>query len=131
MEMGKIPLFGMLTDRMNWLSTRQSLLSENVSNAATPNYQARDLSPVDFAAEMTNSSGLSSTNVRHFKVGSGGPPSMRIVSANEGGTPGGNAVSLEQEMIKLSETQIQFQTAVNLYQKAVNMFRTAIGGRGQ
>jgi len=31
-------------------------------------------------------------------------------------------------MIKLSDTQIQYQTATNLYQKAVNMFRTAIGG---
>ncbi len=30
-------------------------------------------------------------------------------------------------MIKLSDTQIQYQTATNLYQKAVNMFRTAFG----
>jgi flagellar basal body rod protein FlgB len=34
-------------------------------------------------------------------------------------------------MIKLSETQVQYQTAANLYQKTVNMFRTALGGRGQ
>ena len=46
-----------------------------------------------------------------------------------GGVPTGNVVSVEQEMIKLSDTQIQYQTATNLYQKAVNMFRTALGGR--
>ena len=46
----------------------------------------------------------------------------------EGGTPNGK-VAIEQEMIKLSDTQIHYQTATNLYQKAVNMFRTALGGR--
>jgi flagellar basal body rod protein FlgB len=30
-------------------------------------------------------------------------------------------------MIKLSDTQIHYQTATNLYQKAVDMFRTALG----
>ena len=48
-------------------------------------------------------------------------------SFGEGGTPTGNVVSVEQEMIKLSDTQIQYQTATNLYSKAVNMFRTALG----
>ncbi len=46
----------------------------------------------------------------------------------EGGTPSAK-VSIEQEMIKLSDTQVHYQTATNLYQKAVNMFRTALGGR--
>lgn len=127
MDMGKVPLFGLLSNRMNWLSTRQSLLSENVANSTTPGYEARDLRPVDFAAEMARSSGLSTTNVRHFGVGTGGPDASRIIAGGESGTPGGNVVSLEQEMIKLSDTQVQYQTAANLYQKAVNMFRTAIG----
>ncbi len=129
MDMGKVPLFGLLSNRMNWLSTRQSLLSENVANSTTPGYEARDLRPVDFAAEMARSSGLSTTNVRHFEVGVGGIDASRIIAGGEGGTPGGNVVSLEQEMIKLSDTQVQYQTAANLYQKAVNMFRTALGGR--
>ena len=46
----------------------------------------------------------------------------------EGGTPNGK-VAIEQEMIKLSDTQIHYQTATNLYQKAVGMFRTALGTR--
>lgn len=131
MEMRKVPLFGLLSDRMNWLSARQSVLSENVANAATPRYEARDLRPVDFATELSKSSGLKSTHARHFPAGASGPQTARIVAGKEGGTPGGNAVSLEEEMIKLSETQVQYQTAANLYQKTVNMFRTALGGRGQ
>ena len=41
--------------------------------------------------------------------------------------PNGNAVSLEVEMIKVSETQAQYQAAANLYAKAMTMMKTAIG----
>ena len=41
--------------------------------------------------------------------------------------PNGNAVSLEVEMIKVSDTQAQFQAAANLYAKAMTMMKTAIG----
>ena len=32
--------------------------------------------------------------------------------------------------MKLSDTQIQYQAATNLYAKAVNMFHIALGGGG-
>jgi flagellar basal-body rod protein FlgB len=134
-ELGQIPLFSLLTDRMNWLSSRQSVLSENVANAATPNYVARDLKPVDFENQLKGqqmAASLMTTDARHIAVRSASSGPFTPEDAfGEGGTPTGNIVSLEQEMIKLSETQIQYQTATNLYQKAVNMFRTALGGRSQ
>lgn len=134
MDLKGVPLFSLLTDRMTWLSTRQAVLAENVANADTPNYQARDLRPVDFedmVAAQKSSTTLATTNVRHFEIRSrlGGGPADPENAFGEGGTPTGNVVSIEQEMIKLSDTQIQYQTATNLYQKAVNMFRTALGAR--
>jgi flagellar basal-body rod protein FlgB len=36
-------------------------------------------------------------------------------------------VSLETEMIKVSDTQAQFQAAANIYAKTMSMMRTAIG----
>ena len=36
-------------------------------------------------------------------------------------------VSLEAEMIKVSDTQAQFQAAANIYAKAMSLMRTAIG----
>jgi flagellar basal-body rod protein FlgB len=135
MDMGQIPLFSLLTNRMNWLSSRQSVLSENVANAATPNYIARDLKPMDFANQLENqqsASSLTTTNERHIGVHPVNiAPITQEDAVGEGGTPTGNVVSLEQEMIKLSDTQIQYQTAANIYQKAVGMFRTALGGGRQ
>ena len=38
----------MLRERMTWLNQRQDVLSQNVANADTPGYVARDLKPLDF-----------------------------------------------------------------------------------
>jgi flagellar basal-body rod protein FlgB len=133
MDLNGVPLFSLLTNRMSWLSTRQSTLAQNVANADTPNYVARDIKPMDFDAMVSNqkASGMTVTNVRHIDIHAqrGAPQYEEEDAPGEGGTPGGNVVSVEQEMIKLSDTQIQYQTATNLYQKAVNMFRTALGSR--
>jgi flagellar basal-body rod protein FlgB len=135
MDTSQIPLFSLLSSRMSWLSARQSVLAENVANADTPNYVARDMKPMDFANILSgeqSGTSLTTTNVRHIALQGAGSrePFDQEDAAGEGGSPTGNVVSLEQEMIKLSDTQIQYQTATNLYQKAVGMFRTALGGQG-
>ena len=132
MDLNGVPLFSLLAGRMSWLTQRQSVLAENVANADTPNYVARDMKPMDFEnmlAGQNTPNGLMTTNVRHIAVRASGGGFEQEDAAGEGGSPTGNAVSIEQEMIKLSDTQIQYQTATNLYQKTVNMFRTALGGR--
>jgi flagellar basal-body rod protein FlgB len=134
MDLNGIPLFSMITNRMNWLSSRQSLLSENVANASTPNYVARDMKPVDFGAMLAQEAQgtrLNTTNTRHIALRGNTGNFQPEEASGEAGTPGGNVVSLEQEMIKLSDTQLQYQAATNIYQKAVGMFRIALGGSGQ
>jgi len=132
MDLNGVPLFSLLTQRMSWLSARQSVLAENVSNADTPNYVARDMKPMDFENMLSGENsgkGLTLTNARHISIRAASDPFEEEDARGEGGSPNGNVVSVEQEMIKLSDTQIQYQTATNLYQKAVNMFRTALGSR--
>jgi flagellar basal-body rod protein FlgB len=135
MDLNGVPLFSLLTGRMSWLSARQSVLADNVANADTPNYVARDVKPMDFDSLVAGQvggkgvNGLSTTNAHHIDVRARKGAVEQEDAVGEGGNPNGNVVSIEQEMIKLSDTQIQYQTATNLYQKAVNMFRTALGGR--
>ena len=75
MDIQQIPLFSLLSNRMSWLSSRQSVLAENVYNADTPNYIARDLRPLDFAGILrdqefalkpaaTSPNHINSTNVK-------------------------------------------------------------------
>lgn len=131
MDITGIPLFSMISNRMTWLTSRQGVLSQNIANASTPGYAARDIKPMDFqsmVAKEAQGTALNTTNVRHIALRGGGGAYQPEEAEGEGGSPTGNTVSLEQEMIKLSDTQLQYQTATNLYQKAINMFRTALGG---
>ena len=69
------------------------------------------------------------TNPRHIALSPGAQRQVRGSSKrrDQESNPNGNAVSLEVEMIKVSDTQAQFQAAANLYAKAMTMMKTAIG----
>ena len=133
MNLPDVPLMSMLRTRMTWLHQRQDVLSQNVANADTPGFVARDLKPLDFNdmlhTSVTNkASGLTVTDPRHIAIRPSSTTKFddyesRDVESN----PNGNSVSLEAEMIKVSDTQAQFQAAANLYAKAMSLMRTAIG----
>jgi flagellar basal-body rod protein FlgB len=128
--MPDVPLMSLLRERMNWLHQRQDVLSQNVANADTPGYVARDLKAQDFSSILsgqTRGSAMRATDPRHIALSSAGSTQFAEEATPDQANPNGNAVSLEQEMIKVSETQAQFQAAANLYAKAVTMMRTAIG----
>jgi len=59
MPISDIPLFSMLRTKMQWHQERQRLLAENVSNADTPQFRPRDLSPPNFAPGRPASTQLS------------------------------------------------------------------------
>jgi len=136
MNLPDIPLLSMLRERMTWLEARQNVLSQNVSNADTPGFVARDLVPQDFESILKGTGAnpfhvaLAATNARHIAI----TPASAAYDCKD--TPdveeslNGNSVSLEQEMIKVSDTQAQFQAATNLYSKALSMMRTALGKSG-
>lgn len=135
MNFSGIPLLGLLRERMSWLNARQGVLSQNVANADTPGYMAHDLKPLDFETLLKNSTqssefngGLATTNPRHIAIN--GNASGFTDAADQQPDTTGNSVSLEEEMIKVADTQAQYQAAANLYSKAVELMRTAIGRPG-
>ena len=135
MNLPDIPLLSMLKTRMSWLNQRQDVLSQNVANADTPGYSAHDLKPIDFsdilndATPMTQAGGtMRTTDPRHIAIGLTPPSKFDDVETHDvEANPNGNSVSLEQEMIKVADTQAQFQAAANLYAKAMTLMKTAIG----
>ncbi len=53
MPISDIPILSMLRERMQWHQARQQVLAENVANADTPNYQARDIVAPDFERQLS------------------------------------------------------------------------------
>jgi len=43
--------------------------------------------------------------------------------------PAGNAVSLEDEMLKIANNQMDYQTATALYSRGLGLIKTALGKR--
>jgi len=135
MNIPEMPLMSMLKDRMSWLEARQNVLSRNVANANTPGYAPHDLKPMDFDdfLHRNNAAGafqtsLATTDDRHIAIAPKEDTRFQDITQQDvDASPNGNSVSLEQEMIKVSDTQMQFQTATNLYSKAISMMRTALG----
>ena len=131
-----VPLMSMLRERMSWLEQRQSVLSQNVANADTPGFVARDLVPQNFESLLKGSGpspfhiGLGGSDAHHIGVTSSANDYSSRETPDVEESLNGNSVSLEQEMIKVSDTQAQFQAATNLYSKALSMMRTALGKSG-
>ncbi len=137
MDLKSISLFSSLNQKMDWLTERQKVLAQNIANANTPGYVPRDLKKVSFKAHLdqSNTTGglqLQTTDARHMSaVGpSGGNFEIKVQDTQYAmSAPDGNAVTLEDELIKMSETQMEYATAVSLYRKHVAMLRTALGKR--
>jgi flagellar basal-body rod protein FlgB len=132
MSVVDLPLFSVLKSRMRWLEERQKVIAENVANANTPNYRTRDLKQLDFNAELSATAQprvqLSATSPGH--IATPGGESSAYPQAPRGGfetRPSGNAVVLEEEMMKVAQTQMDHQTAASLYARGLAMLKTAIG----
>jgi len=132
MAISDLPIFSMLRTRMNWHQERQRLLAENVANADTPKYQPRDLAPLDFGRQVQQASGqlqLALTSPSHLS----GPSATSAFATERPGKydvrPAGNAVNLEDEMMKVAANQMDHQAAISLYSRSMGLLKTAIGKR--
>jgi flagellar basal-body rod protein FlgB len=126
------PLVSMLKTRMHWHQTRQKLLAENVSNADTPGFQPKDLRVPTFAPDGSVTGGALSalrTDPAHIVSASARTGEDARHARRFEVTPSGNAVSLEDEMLKVAQNQSDYQLAASLYQKSLQMLRTAVGRR--
>ncbi len=132
---GNFNIFAVLSKRMEWLSQRQKVLAENIANSDTPNYRPRDLNPSEFQRILrTQSPDLSPrvTHATHLQgtASRGGPARVERQEGVWETSPSGNAVIIEEQLLKVAETQSDYEMMVNLYRKHMDMFRTALRGGG-
>ncbi len=130
MDLGKIPLFKAMMSRMSWLTERQQVLAQNVANADTPNFKPRDLKALSFRDMLGSSTGtlpLAATQANHLAAPGGTGAFRPVVDHSAATSPSGNAVSIEDQMLKVSSTANEFQLTTNLYRRQVAMLKTVIG----
>ena len=90
---------------------RMGLLAQNVANADTPGYKARDLP--DFA--------------QVFASAAGAEPLLTKGAAD----PNGNSVSLEDQMVRMADVRQSHEMAMAIYRSTSGIVRAALGRGGQ
>jgi len=136
MDMNKIPLLSVLKGRMSYVNQRQRLISENVANANTPNYAPNDLKGFTFESALKSQGVLPSagqpvnatrTQAAHLDAPkhSGGPWKPEESPDSEARLDG-NQVVLEEEMMKMTTSKLDYEAAVGFYQQSMGMLKLAI-----
>lgn len=122
MKLDKISFFNLASDRMQWLAARQKVLAENIANADTPNYRARDVTDFESFLEKSNSG---------TRAAGGAQQEVTVETVRAGGawdsSLDGNDVTLEQQSVMASENAEQYRLATNLYRKAYQLLNAASG----
>ncbi|MDC0739472.1 flagellar basal body protein [Cognatishimia sp. SS12] len=108
-------LFELASRRLKWLSDRQKVVSENIANADTAGYRAREVE--GFEAYMRAAEGREVS------------PDANILQSSHtwGEDLTGNNVVLEEQMLEATSTAGQYRIAANLYRKAHEMIRAVSG----
>jgi flagellar basal-body rod protein FlgB len=133
MDIKNIALFQAMGAKMNYLSTRQGVLAQNIANSDTPDYRPRDLTEVDFGAVLKDITGskkirMERTSSGHMMPGGNiGDARNRKSRMTYEVAPAGNAVIIEEQMIKASQTTMDYNLITNLMRKNVGMIQTALG----
>jgi flagellar basal-body rod protein FlgB len=124
-----LPLLGQIRGRLSWLDERQRVIAQNVANADTPGYVGRDLdAPADFAAAMRQGGrGVQMVRTSAMHIAPPGQPArFDSVSAPDSETTlDGNAVVVEEQMLKMAESRMAYDAAIGFYQKSMQMLRMA------
>lgn len=116
-----------LKHRMDFLAQRQGVVAGNVANVNTPRYAARD---VDFKAlteKALGHTGMVATNPNHLGSTPAGAVSAGVITTQSHPVRlDGNAVVIEEEMLKMGSIRGDYALMNGVYAKYAQMYHTAI-----
>ncbi len=131
MGLNNLPIFAIMNKQMAWLTKRQEVLAQNIANADTPGYRPQDLLPLKFrdmlrpsqrGLEMKQTSAAHMSQMLRKSAFRDAEQKETYETA-----PDGNAVVIEEQLMKVTENQGSYRLVTNLYRKHVNMIRIALG----
>jgi len=138
----QISVFNLMKARMQMLGERQKVIAQNVANVSTPGYVPTDINQDAFAATLQRMASqnrgapgvaapartaMMATQAGHMVApNTPAAPGVSVVKSPDSETTlDGNAVVVEEQMMKIAETRMDFETMVGLYQKSLGLLRLA------
>lgn len=124
-------------------ATRQALITENVANADTPNYRAKDVqsfADVYHPPESTErdqgfhpyATRAGHTGSDDTRSGTAGLDQMETLFLSRMGaeSPNGNTVAIEDQMARGAEVRANHEMALGIMSKSLAMIRMTLGRQG-
>lgn len=136
-----LTILGMAKGLASHASQRQSLIAENVANADTRRYRARDIKAFSEVYEGPGGSpetrvGPSAFTATAMRPGHAGfdergrmanVSEVYEISKIDADSPNGNSVSLEDQMTRGAQAAVDHEMALAVLKKSMDLLRMAIG----
>jgi flagellar basal-body rod protein FlgB len=122
---GQLDIFRTAGGLARHATLRQGVIAENIANADTPGYTARDVTAFADMVDMTH-------GMRRSRPGHLGAPDhtgSRITTAGTMPSTNGNSVAIETEMFKAIEVRQQYDRALAIYRNSLALLRASLGRR--
>lgn len=125
-------VFGIHEQALLLHGQRVSILANNLANADTPNFKARD---IDFAAVLSGAAGATSlpiatTDAAHFSISSGEVADGELMYRNPyQASLDGNTVEMPVEQAAFSENNVRYQASLTFINNQISMLQFAIAGQ--
>lgn len=119
-----LTLLDLASEMARHATARHRVIAENVANADTPGYRARDVK--DFQASVKESFTARATRPGHLALDVSNTASRTFELALQP-SPNGNSVNIEDQAVRAVEAQGQHALALAVYTKAVDILRLGLG----
>ncbi len=126
----KLNVFKIAYSMATHAGKRQAVVSENMANANTPGYHAKDIKPFREVYAARESQGdMVASRASHINGSSGNGFDWAVMTDDTYADPNGNSVSLEEEILKGVDAKRQHDRALAIYQSSMTILRTASGSQ--
>lgn len=128
----KLGIFQMAHSLATHAGKLQVVAAQNMANADTPGYKAKDLTPFeDTIRKSSDGTVQRATRSAHLNgMASDGPilgQAQIIQDEDSYSDPNGNSVAIEDEILRGVEAKRQHDRALAIYRSSLNIIRTSIG----
>lgn len=125
--------FGLHEQALLIRDRRAQVLAENIANADTPGYKAKD---VDFQQALANAQSrqtraVSRTQEGHFPISTEVRQEVKFRHPDQPDTGDGNSVDTHRERNAMLQNAIEYQTSLQFLNSRISGLKKAITGTGQ
>jgi len=122
--------FGIHDDALLLFERRTQLISENIANADTPGYKARDIDFNQTLQNVQNKNGarLKTTHQGHINLQQQKFSDDIRFRQVEQSSADGNTVDSQKEKVAFAENSIRYQTSLNFLTRKISGLKNAFKG---